>query len=156
MHTVKCTLGHISEPRPKSSKREVVADVKGDVRIFACLQDLDNGEWNLIDLIVENTGDGSFRKTSVFMRRYPCERMNLSEAPDWVVSGGVGVVAGISESKVWTLGSKNFHVISQWPTKNKIDDTVPNVSRVALSPNTAYMCTSNAATINVHRMAEIG
>mmetsp|Transcript_25601 Transcript_25601/g.50108 ORF Transcript_25601/g.50108 Transcript_25601/m.50108 type:complete len:196 (+) Transcript_25601:1519-2106(+) len=152
--------GFPSQQRQKLSKKEAMgeADIRteGEVRIFACLQDLDNGAWNLIDLTVETASDGSFRKTSVPMRRYPCEKSNIREAPDWVVSGGVAVIAGRTETKVWTLGSENFHAINHWAPKKKIDELVPNVSRVALSPNTAYMCTSKAASLNVYRMTEAG
>jgi len=116
--------GYPSQQRHKLSKKEAsVGDAKigseGEVRIFACLQDLDNGEWNVIDLTVETASDGSFRKTAP-MRRYPCEKLNIREAPDWVVSGGVAVIAGRTETKAWTLGSGNFHAISYWAPKKVV------------------------------------
>jgi len=161
LDVVRDSSSDTSQPKQKLSKREAV-DVKstnsktsrsgGEMRLFTSMQDLNDGAWNLVDFSVDIEADGSFKRSSTQLKKYPCERTNPNEAPDWVIGGGMAVIAGRNDIKAWILGNDTPFSIPYWGPK-KVNDLSPSVCRISLNRHASIMCVSEDVTVSVYTIS---
>mmetsp|Transcript_16042 Transcript_16042/g.24167 ORF Transcript_16042/g.24167 Transcript_16042/m.24167 type:complete len:553 (-) Transcript_16042:217-1875(-) len=126
------------------------------VHIFASVQLFtDNGAYNMVDVVVNITRKGSFRRASP-VHKYPWNMVNMVtfEPPDYVLADKKMYVVGKKDMKMWTLGSDAHTSIPFWPSKknSKLDETAPRVHRVAVNSSNGLMCVSKGDNICLYRI----
>jgi len=143
------------EKHPKSGTSDVTSEIssKGDVRLFACLQELENGERNLWDVAINVDADGNFKMAATPPIKYPCVLNPAIEPPDWVVSSRLAILSSLSGTKAHVLGSSRTYDVPIWqPKKQKGINQQPSVMRVAIDPEENRLCISGARTVNVYKI----
>lgn len=146
------SYGDASGPPSKrpaiSGKKEARAATRARrATVLACVQQMDGGHWDIVQLDVSVESDGSLKPLDTPLNRYRCNLAHVSEAPQWVATdGGLVAVAGIPSTRLWRAAEfQSARTIQTWDETSsnaKIDPLTPKVCSVALSPDGSILCAS--------------